>query len=183
LELEVAAELLQRAEEFLQILMSKEEKLIPTYEKIETYGDIVGELVQMYDALDLLEDMGQISVMIKVQGRKNPVSKDAIFRLFKKRMIGEIEELTNKEGEIYERRIHTITVGDWEDMVAAAASGVGRKVSAPDDKELEAAYKEAVLVRDAFQLAAQSLYVQMGGREKAAEAIEGGELIEVDFGK
>jgi hypothetical protein len=182
-ELEVAIELLQRAEEFLQLLMDKEEKLIPTYERIEQYGNVVGEVVQMYDALDLLEELGNISVLINISGRERPVNKEAIFRLFRKRMVGEIEELKNEEGEIYERRIHTITVGEWEDMVVAAADGVGRKMSAPGDDEVEAAFREAVLVRDAFQLAARALYEQIGGKEKVIDAIEEGEIIEVDFGK
>ncbi|MCP4646539.1 MAG: hypothetical protein GY852_02235 [bacterium] len=183
-ELEVAIELLQRAEEFLQLLMDREEKLIPTYEMIEQYGGVVGEVVQLYDALDLLEEIGQRSVQIHVSGREHPVDKEAIFRLFRMRMVGEIEELKNGDGEIYEMRIHTVTVGEWEDMVAAAAEGIGKKVSAPEDEEIKAAFKEAVLVRDAFKLAARALYEQMGGKEKVAEALnEGGGVIEVDFGK
>lgn len=183
-QLETANLALLEAKEFLGVALEKEEEIIETYELVEHYGNVVAEVVDAYNALDVLEEMAQKEVKIELSGREKPVGKEAIFRLFRQRMVGTIEDLKNSAGEIYEQRIHTITVGEWEDMLQAAKEGVGAKTgeSLPSNEEITQAFKEALLVRNTFVFAARELYTKMGGKTRAIEPMEGN-VVPIDFAK
>ena len=179
-QLEAANAILLEAKEFLETAVEKEEEIIETYQMIEQYGEVLTELVDAYNALDVLEEMVGKQIKIEITGRENPIGKEAIFRFFRQRMIGTIEDLKNQRGEIYEQRIHTITTGEWDDMIEAAAQGVGATTKAPSRERIAEAFKEAVLARNTFVFAARELYTKLGGQTKALEPREA-DVVPVDF--
>jgi len=181
-QLKEANQVLLEAKEFLEIVLEREIEKIETYQMIEHYGDVLAEVVNAYNALDVLEEMVGKEVKIEVTGRSRPVGKDALFRLFRQRMIGTIEDVKNPAGEIYEQRIHTITTGEWDDMIEAASQGVGATTKAPGKERIAQAFKEAVLARNTFVFAARELYTKLGGQTKALEPTEA-DVVPVDFAR